>query len=110
MALSPSDERFSACDTAMLAWMASRLTVRSHLGTSASILAATCFSWSFVMLGKRTLVTWRLSTVAWRASRSTETWATYQMTPNTGALSFSVQATADRPETFTPSNFSSWGW
>ncbi len=90
--------------------MASRPTVRSHFGTSVSSTVASCRSSSFVMLGKRTLSTLMVSTVARRASRSTVTVVVYQTTPNTGALSFSVHDTALRPDKVTPSNFSSWGW
>jgi hypothetical protein len=87
--LRPSDDFRSCWATARLAWMASRPMLRSQFGTAASMTLAMRCSWSFWMLGKRTLSTSSDSTVAMRVSRSTSTRAVNQITPNTGALSFS---------------------
>ncbi len=69
------------------------------------------FSFSGVMPGNRTRLTFMSRTETWRASRSTETRAAKKMTPNFGAVApCFVKETAARPVTRSPWKVSACGW
>src|ERR1017187_3530432 len=84
---------------------------RFHFGTSASMIPAKVFSFSGVMFGKRTRLTWMCRISTERSSRSKETEAVKKMKPNFGAASpFFVTEMAARPLIVSPLKVSIWGW